>query len=78
MPYTHSAASVQLHTYFCLYIICALIWRHLYKKWQVLTGFVPLSCRYFREPSFFQTKQLKTIVFVAAKHIEDKEELFLK
>ena len=48
------------------------------QKWQVLTGFVPLSCRYFREPSFFQTKQLKTIVFVAAKHIEDKEELFLK
>ena len=78
MPYAHSAAPVQLHTYFCLYLICALIWHHLYKKWQVLTGFMPLSCRYFREPSFFQTKQLKTIVFVAAKHIEHKEELFLK
>ena len=39
--------------------------------------FVSCSCRYFREPSYFWTKQLKTIVFVAAKHIEN-EELFLK
>jgi hypothetical protein len=33
--------------------------------------------RYYSPPSFLQTKQLKTIVFVAAKHIRN-EDLFLK